>query len=130
MPARRHRFQWNRDYDELAKDASAVIKARCRDSGRLDWAALEQVFPAVPRNSVRQRVVHLKETPGAETYQIRLEDKWYELWMQHRGTAALPDDDPGSATNFNLLAHIKFLRNHIDKNALYVSEKFVAAALS
>ncbi|KAI0935940.1 hypothetical protein AcV5_004217 [Taiwanofungus camphoratus] len=120
VPARRHRFQWNRDYDELAKDASAVIKARCRDSGRLDWAALEQVFPAVPRNSVRQRVVHLKETPGAETYQIRLEDKWYELWMQHRGTAALPDDDPGSATNFNLLAHIKFLRNHIDKNALRV----------
>ncbi|CDO70216.1 hypothetical protein BN946_scf184942.g16 [Trametes cinnabarina] len=117
---RRHRFLWNRDYDELARDASVIIKARCRGGTRLDWGALEQVFPAVPRNSVRQRLVHLRETPGMETYLARLEDKWYELWMQHRGTEVLPDPDPESATNFDLATHIKFLRKHIDKNAIRV----------
>ncbi|KAJ8462329.1 hypothetical protein ONZ51_g10973 [Trametes cubensis] len=117
---RRHRFLWNRDYDELVRDASVIIKARCRNGTRLDWGALEQVFPAVPRNSVRQRLVHLKETPGTETYLARLEDKWYELWTQHRGTDILPDPDPESATNFDLATHIKFLRKHLDKNAIRV----------
>ncbi|EMD41648.1 hypothetical protein CERSUDRAFT_128608, partial [Gelatoporia subvermispora B] len=116
---RRHRFKWNRDYDELARDAAAIIKARCRDT-RVDWGALEQVFPAIPRNSVRQRIVSLREVPGSEAYQARLEEQWYDLWLQHRGTAALPDDHPTSPTNFNLLAHVKFLRKHIDKNALRV----------
>ncbi|KZT06305.1 uncharacterized protein LAESUDRAFT_726133 [Laetiporus sulphureus 93-53] len=119
-PSRRHRFQWNRDFDELARDAYVIIKARCRGHGRLEFAALQQAFPAVPRNSVRQRVVSLKEVPGAATYMQRLEDKWYEVWVQHRGTPNLPDADPESPTNFDLVAHIKFLRNHVDKNALRV----------
>ncbi|PIL30968.1 transcription factor [Ganoderma sinense ZZ0214-1] len=117
---RRHRFLWNRDYDELVRDASAIIKARCRGPTRLDWGAMEQIFPAVPRNSVRQRLVHLKEVAGTETYLSRLEDKWYDLWVQHRGTEVLPDPDPESATNFNLATHVKFLRKHIDKNAIRV----------
>lgn len=119
-PARRIRFHWNRDYDELARDASAIIKARCRSGVRIEWAALEQVFPAVPRNSTRQRIVTLREVPGAETYLNRLEDKWYDLWLQHRGTDSLPDNDPQSATNFDLISHIEFLRRHIDKNAMCV----------
>ncbi|KAH9853100.1 hypothetical protein C2E23DRAFT_885087 [Lenzites betulinus] len=117
---RRHRFLWNRDYDELVRDASAIIKARCRDGTRLDWGALEQVFPAVPRNSVRQRLVHIKEVPGTETYLARLEEEWRKLWLQHRGTDVLPDPDPTSATNFDLATHVKFLRKHVDKNALRV----------
>ncbi|KAG6837874.1 hypothetical protein H0H93_013027 [Arthromyces matolae] len=117
---RRHRFQWNRDYDELARDASAIIRARCRNLPRLDWAAFEQVFPAVPRNTVRQRLAHIRETPGNETYLNRLEDRWYEIWTQHRSTPLLPDDDLTSASNFNLIKHIEFLRQHVDKNALRV----------
>ncbi|KAG6814043.1 hypothetical protein H0H92_003893 [Tricholoma furcatifolium] len=117
---RRHRFQWNRDYEELARDASAIIRARCRNLPRLDWAAFEQVFPSVPRNTVRQRLAHIRETPGNEAYLSRLEDRWYELWMQHRGTSLLPDDDPTSASNFNLIKHVEFLRQHVDKNALRV----------
>ncbi|EIW64510.1 uncharacterized protein TRAVEDRAFT_139409 [Trametes versicolor FP-101664 SS1] len=127
---RRHRFLWNRDYDELARDASAIIKARCRDGTRLDWGALEQVFPAVPRNSVRQRLVHLREVPGTDTYLARLEEKWRELWLQHRGTDVLPDDDPTSAGNFDLAAHVKFLRKHIDKNAIRVGFVEVQATQS
>ncbi|EGO01685.1 hypothetical protein SERLA73DRAFT_166216 [Serpula lacrymans var. lacrymans S7.3] len=117
---RRHRFIWNRDYDELARDASAVIKARCRNGIRLDWAALEQVFPAVPRNSVRQRLVHMRENAGDDAYLKRLEDKWNELWLQHRGTSLLPDEDPRSPSNFDIIKHIEFLRKHVDKNALRV----------
>jgi oxalate---CoA ligase len=117
---RRGRFQWNRDYDELARDASTIIRARCRDGPRIDWAALEQVFPAVPRNSVRQRIVALKEIPGAEAYLKRLEDMWYDLWLQHRGTENLPDGDPQSPSKFDLISHVEFLRRHIDKNAMYV----------
>jgi transcription factor C subunit 3 len=95
-----------------------VIRARCRDGPRLDWRAVEQVFPAVPRNSVRQRLAHIRETPGNEAYLNRLEDRWYELWLQHRGTALLPDGDPQSLSNFSLIKHIEFLRMHVDKNAL------------
>lgn len=117
-PVRRHRFQWTRDFDELARDASAIIKARCRSGPRLDLAAFDQVFPAVPRNTVRQRLAHLRETPGNDAYLNRLEDKWHELWLQHRGTSLLPDEDPQSQSGFNLITHIEFLRKHVDKNAL------------
>jgi len=115
---RRHRFQWTREYDELARDASVIIKARARNGARLDWAALEQVFPAIPRNTVRQRAVFLRDSSGGEAYMNRLEDQWYGLWVAHRGTAALPDHDPASVTNFDLISHLEFLRKHIDKNAL------------
>ncbi|PPQ63697.1 hypothetical protein CVT24_004277 [Panaeolus cyanescens] len=117
---RRHRFQWNADYDELARDASVIIRARCRQANRLDWAAFEQVFPAVLRNTVRQHLDGIKETPGNEAYLRRLEDAWYDLWLKHRGTADLPDDNVESPSNFDLIKHIEFLRAHIDKNALRV----------
>ncbi|KAJ3559601.1 hypothetical protein NM688_g245 [Phlebia brevispora] len=117
---RRHRFQWNKDFDELARDAAVIIRARCRDAKRLDWGALERVFPAVPRNSVRQRISSLRDQPGAEAYFKRMEDRWYELWKRHLGAPELPDEDPTSPVNFDVIAHIKFLRNHVDKNALRV----------
>lgn len=115
---RRHRFQWNPDFDELARDAAAIIRARCRNLSRLDWAAFEQVFPSVPRNTVRQRLSHIKETPGNEAYLRRLEDTWYDLWIIHKGTPELPDDNDRSPSDFDLIKHIEFLRTHIDKHAL------------
>jgi oxalate---CoA ligase len=115
---RRGRFTWTRDYDELAKDASAIIKARCRTGQRMEWAAAEQAFPSLPRNSVRQRVDRLSKEPGVEAYLRRLEDKWYELWIQHRGTQLLPDPEPSSVSGFDLVKHLKFLRAHVDKSSL------------
>ncbi|KAH7927378.1 hypothetical protein BV22DRAFT_1127415 [Leucogyrophana mollusca] len=117
---RRSRFQWNREYDELARDASAIIRARCRGAQRLDLSAYEQVFPSVPRNSVRNRVAHLRENAADDAYMKRLEDRWYTVWLQHRGSNHLPDEDPQSLSNFNIIEHIEFLRRHIDKNALRV----------
>lgn len=48
----------------------------------------------------------------------RLEDQWYTIWLQYRGTSHLPDEDPISPSNFNLINHVEFLRKHVDKNAL------------
>ncbi|KAF9569867.1 hypothetical protein CPC08DRAFT_14379 [Agrocybe pediades] len=119
-PVRRHRFHWNPEFDELARDASAIIRARCRHLPRLDWGAFEQVFPSVPRNTVRQRLAHIKETPGNEAYLRRLEDSWYDIWLKYRGTDHLPDEDFQSATKFDLVKHVEFLRSHVDKNAIRV----------
>lgn len=115
---RRQRFQWTDDFDELARDASIIIRARCRSLPRLDWAAFEQVFPAVPRNTVRQRLTHLRASPGDEAYLRRLEDVWHDLWVKHRGTEELPDDDLKHTSDFDLIKHIEFLRSNVDKNAL------------
>jgi hypothetical protein len=61
---RRNRFKWNPDFDELAKDASIIIKARCRSGQRMDWSAVTQVFPVLGQNSVRQRMDNLtKDSP-------------------------------------------------------------------
>ncbi|KAG1769612.1 hypothetical protein EDD22DRAFT_1048040 [Suillus occidentalis] len=117
---RRPRFHWTREYDELARDASAVIRARCRGGIKIDLSAFDQVFPAVPRNSVRLRLSHLRENTGEEVYMKRLEDRWHDLWVQYRGTEHLPDEDPQSPSNFNIVNHIEFLRKHVDKNALRV----------
>ncbi|EIN13408.1 hypothetical protein PUNSTDRAFT_139959 [Punctularia strigosozonata HHB-11173 SS5] len=119
-PATRRRFNWTREYDELARDAAAVIKARCRDGTKLEWAALDAVFPSLNRNTARQRIVSLTKEAADAMYLKRLEDEWYRLWTRHRGTPLLPDDDPRSASNFDIVAHIEFLRKYIDKNALRV----------
>lgn len=115
-PGRRHRFNWTNEYDELARDATVIIKSRCRAHARSDWAAYEQVFPAIPRNSVRQRVARMREDPTMDAYLKRLEDSWHSIWEQYRGTPSLPDSDPFSINNFDLALHIEFLRTRIDKN--------------
>ena len=59
-------------------------------------------------------------------YLQRLEDAWYNLWMRHRGTPQLPDPNPKSVTDFDLVAHLMFLRAYIDKPSLYVFSDFLA----
>ncbi|KAI0032488.1 hypothetical protein K488DRAFT_49752 [Vararia minispora EC-137] len=119
-PKRRSRFLWNREYDELAQDAMAIIRARCKDSGRVELSALDQVFPGTHRNSVRQRVASMREQPSVDSYLKRLEERWADLWRQYRGTEELPDPDPMSSNNFDLVKHIEFLRKHVDKTAIRV----------
>lgn len=116
---RHSRFPWSEEYDELARDARAIIAVRCRGHLRSDWSALEQAFPGVERNSCRQRTRKLEL--AAEGYSARLENAWEELWHQYRGTPELPDEDSTDLRNFDLLAHISFLRKHLDKRALWVS---------
>ncbi|KAF8589533.1 hypothetical protein K439DRAFT_1332462 [Ramaria rubella] len=119
-PSRRQRFQWTPEYDELARDASAIIRARCRTWYRMDWTALDQLFPFLPRNNVRQRLTTLKQEPGGESYLHLLEEKWHELWSDHHGTEALPDNNPEHPSEFDAIAHVEFLRQYVDKRALRV----------
>lgn len=120
--SRKTRYHWSEDDDELARDAYAIIQARCRCYYRVDYGAFAQLFKDISSNTVRQHIGRLKEKPGAEGYLRRLEAAWMDLWSKHRGTADLPDDNPADVTDFDLLAHIMFLRKHIDKDALYVNE--------
>lgn len=118
---RKSRFLWNKEYDDLVQDAHAILRIRSREvGGRMDWFVLRQIFPAVPRNSLRQRISSLKEPQNNELYMRRLEDQWYRLWKQYRGTEHLPDPNPQSQTDFDLIKHLQFLRKFVDKNALYV----------
>ena len=61
-----------------------------------------------------------RDSQPTRAYLQRLEDAWYNLWMRHRGTPQLPDPNPKSMTNFDLVAHMTFLRVHIDKPSLCV----------
>jgi hypothetical protein len=115
---RRSRFLWTRELDELAQDAMVIVRTRCADARRVELSALEQVFTVPPRNAVRMRVATMREQPNVDAYMKRLEEHWGQLWRQYRGTDDLPDADPTSTTNFDLIEHIEFLRRHIDKTAL------------
>ncbi|CAE7225830.1 unnamed protein product [Rhizoctonia solani] len=115
--SRRRRFPWNPEYDELARDAGAVIRVRCHGK-RIDWSALEQVFPGVQRSCVRQRISSLESLPGAAMYYQRLDVAWASFYQQYRGSEELPDPNPESLKDFDLPAYITFLRRHIDKAAL------------
>ncbi|KAI0080022.1 hypothetical protein K474DRAFT_383634 [Panus rudis PR-1116 ss-1] len=119
-PQRRQRFPWTKEFDELVRDVAAIIHVRCRDKHRDEWGSADQIFPG-RHNSARQRFERLlSEDPTMESYMKRLEERWHELWIQNRGTELLPDDDPASGTNFDLVKHVKFLRTHVDKAALRV----------
>lgn len=115
---RRKRFQWTSEDDELARDTYIILNSRCRSHHRIVWSAAKQVFPSIRRDSVRTRMYILEKQPGAKQYLQRLENCWHELWMKHRGSTELPDKYPNDPTNFDLMAHVAFLRKYIDKNAL------------
>lgn len=103
----------------MARDAAAIISVRTREAGaRVDWSAFEQVFPGVDRSSVRQRAQKFRGAAGGQDYLNRLEEAWLELWKRHRGTEELPDPHPESTCEFDLVAHINFLRKHVNKHDL------------
>ncbi|ELU38518.1 b-block binding subunit of TFIIIC domain-containing protein [Rhizoctonia solani AG-1 IA] len=115
--SRRRRFPWDMEYDELARDAGAVIRVRCQGK-RIDWSALEQVFPGVQRSCVRQRISSLEGLPGASIYYRKLDAAWASIYQRYLGSDELPDPNPDSLKDFDLPAYISFLRQHIDKAAL------------
>lgn len=119
MPAKRfQRFTWTPEYDDLLQDATAVVAARCREAGVMFWAAVLQVFPALDTSSARSRVNRLRENPATESYLKALENAWYLLWKRDRGSEDLPDPLPKSVSEFDLAAHVVYLRQHLDKRRL------------
>ncbi|KAG9026312.1 hypothetical protein FRB95_009009 [Tulasnella sp. JGI-2019a] len=115
---RRQRFVWTPELDDLAQDAVAVVGARCRRHGKMNWQAVDQVFPGINSDGVRQRILRLRSDPATETYIMNLEQAWYTLWKANRGTPDLPDPHPENAKDFDLITHIEYMRRRIDKEQL------------
>ncbi|KAL1410906.1 hypothetical protein Q8F55_001849 [Vanrija albida] len=115
---RRYRHNWTREEEELLIDAEAVIRARCRGTTNRGRPAMSQIFPQLQHQVVRSKIKKLLEIPGREAYFRRLEDSFYSLLIEHRGSAELPDPNPGSHVDFDVRAHVNFLRQRINKNHL------------
>ncbi|KAG8907464.1 hypothetical protein FRC00_011812, partial [Tulasnella sp. 408] len=115
---RGQRFLWSSEFDELAIDATCILAARGRSGGTISWMAMPQVFPGVDSNGVRTRISRLRDDPAVQAYMFKLEEAWFHLWMQKRGTDELPDNNPNSPVDFDLISHLVYLREHVDKPRL------------
>lgn len=115
---RRQRFVWTSELDDLAQDAVAVVGARCRRLGKMNWQPVDQVFPGINCDGVRQRILRLRTDTATETYIMNLEQAWYTLWKANRGAEELPDAHPENVKSFDLVTHIDYLRQNINKEQL------------
>lgn len=115
---RRYRHNWTKEDEELFLDAEAVIRARCRGTNNRGRLAMTQIFPNIGDQVLRTKLKKMLEQPGREAYYQRLEEAFYHLWVEHRGTIALPDANPTSHVDFDLRRHIDFLRERVNKNLL------------
>ena len=114
----RRRKNWTHENDETLIDAEAILRARAQgrpNPSRAGRAAAVQIFPDVMPHMINSRIKKLLALPGKEGYIERLEHAWNEIWIEHRGTETLPDTDPQNMTEFDLAAHIRFLRERIVK---------------
>jgi hypothetical protein len=118
IPLKRSRYVWTQERDELLLDSEAIIGARRRGTTYRGRPAIVQVLPDIKEQSVRTRLKAVLDMPGKTAYLERLTDVWYEIWTEHRGTPLLPDPDPNSPKDFDLRAHIEFLRQRVDKRAM------------
>ena len=80
-----------------------------------------QVFPDVGVVTALHRLQKIWIQPGRHAYFERLIDAWYDVWIKYRGTPELPDEHPESIVNFDLKAHVAFLREKVSKQTVYVS---------
>ncbi|EJU05245.1 hypothetical protein DACRYDRAFT_113419 [Dacryopinax primogenitus] len=113
----RRRYTWTPEYDELALDAEAVIRARCAPEQQPAIHLLTQLFPRLSSNSVRTHALNLRKVrPGGDLYAAQLQAAWNALRLQPH--ADVPDPLPESLTHFPLEKHVAYLRAHLDKSKL------------
>jgi transcription factor C subunit 3 len=78
-----------------------------------------QIFPDVRLPAIWLRLKKvLTDQPGRQSYLERLTEAWSKLWHEKRGTEELPDEHPNSNTEFDLRAHLVYLRQNISKQSL------------
>lgn len=107
--------------DELLLDSEAIIRGR--NKGVLNNRGRAAVAQVLGPGSGQIWNSHLKKIllgAGKLAYLERLSEVWYDIWIKHRGKPELPDDHPGSNTEFDLARHIEFLREKINKNHMSV----------
>lgn len=79
---------------------------------------MNQLFPDLGDQVMRNKLKKLLDIPGRSAYFDRLVDAFHDLWVEHRGTAALPDPNPASHIDFDLKRHVTFMRQHVNKHLL------------
>lgn len=114
----RSKRKWTIEDDELMLDSEAIIRARSRTNAYKGRAAMSQLYPRITASTFRMRIMKIASEPGKLAYLERLEQAWHELWLKHRGTEELPDENVESSVEFDLKAHIDYLRKHVDKRTL------------
>ncbi|WVQ71198.1 hypothetical protein IAR50_000723 [Cryptococcus sp. DSM 104548] len=124
--AKRIRRKWTSEDDDLIIDGEAIIRARSRTNNYRGRAILSELFPDVSAQTLRNRLIHIVSEPGMATYLSRLEQAWYEIWMKHRGTEVLPDDNIHSSVSFDIKSHLAYFRQTVDKRNL----KLLATSVS
>lgn len=114
---RRSKIAWNRESDELLRDAGVILTVRdAFRNNRSNWVVAKTLFPDKTPIQIRKRFAEvLSQAVGDAAYLTQLGVEWQKLWELYRGTAILPDRDPRKADGFDLRVHVDFLRQHIDK---------------
>jgi hypothetical protein len=79
---------------------------------------MAQLFPGCAAVTFVARLKKAINTPQREAYLTLLENAWYKLWTENRGSPELPDDHPEHNGDFNLRLHIDFLRKHVNKTEM------------
>ncbi|WWD18115.1 hypothetical protein CI109_102564 [Kwoniella shandongensis] len=114
----RSKHKWTAEDDDLFLDAEAVIRARSRSNGYKGRVAMSQYYPEVSTQTFLARLKKIVLQPGKQAYLDRLEQAWFDVWTDYRGTAELPDENVDSSTEFDLKSHVQFLRSKVDKKSL------------
>lgn len=108
----------------MARDAYAIMQCRLRrlpqiKANKRQFDALSQLWPEVDPKRVGERVKRwLKEREAHVAYFDRLCMAWEKQVKLHRGNPELPDPNPNSLNDFDLLAHVLFLRQNVKKGIL------------
>lgn len=115
----RNRRAWSTEDDDMLVDCEAIIRARSGQGNPSGRPAMLQIFPDVRLPAIWLRLKKvLTDQPGRQSYLERLTEAWSKLWHEKRGTEELPDEYPNSNTEFDLRAHLVYLRQNISKQSL------------
>ncbi|OCF33220.1 hypothetical protein I316_04961 [Kwoniella heveanensis BCC8398] len=117
-PHTRVKRKWTEEDDEDILDAEAIIRARSRLSGYRGRTAMNQLGLGVQVQTFLTRLRKITAEPGRLAYLEKLEQAYYDLWQEHRGTEKLPDENRDSPKDFDLKKHTQFLRANVDKRSL------------
>ncbi|KAL7425064.1 hypothetical protein Q5752_000752 [Cryptotrichosporon argae] len=132
--ARRATYRWTAEDEAMLIEGTAVLYARYRSQtaatatnigGAGDRVphtahnALQQLFPGYSVTGVLMpRVRFINRRPGRQAYFDHLVDEYHKLWVEYKGSEALPGGQPVDSADFDLKEHIDFLRSHVDTTAM------------
>ncbi|WVQ85486.1 hypothetical protein IAT38_007651 [Cryptococcus sp. DSM 104549] len=115
---KRVRHKWTPEDDETILECEAIIRARSRGSNYFGRQATQRFYPEVGLQTLRTRLNKILEEPGQKGYLVALEKAWFKLWMERRHLPEFPDPDPTNCVDFDIEAHLVYLRQHIDREHL------------